>query len=222
MTRKITSRVNERIRGEAPKTTRSHGAERRHELVSAAYDLIATKGFEGLRVRDVAERCNVNIATLHYYFPSKEALVQAVVDYLIGQFRVEAETIENEGTALQRLQREMAIVGERLKKTPEIYVVLMELQLRSIRDPVVQKLLKETSRWQDHIQSLLREGVQQGVFRSDLDAAESCSLLMALIKGLVIQEISGFDKFDFARVGAHLEALLGNSQATSINKEKRK
>jgi len=41
------------------------GSERRHSLVLAAYQLIAEKGFEGLRIRDVAAREGVNNATEH-------------------------------------------------------------------------------------------------------------------------------------------------------------
>src|SRR6266567_243915 len=61
----------------------THGDERRRSLVLAAYDLIAEKGFEELRTRDVAMRTGVNIATLHYYFASKEDLIEGVVDYLL-------------------------------------------------------------------------------------------------------------------------------------------
>ena len=45
----------------------------------AAYKRLAEAGFEGLRTRDVAADAGVNIATLHYYFPSKEALIRGVV-----------------------------------------------------------------------------------------------------------------------------------------------
>ena len=49
---------------------------RRHDLVQAAFRGIAERGFEGLRTRDVAADAGVNIATLHYYFPTKEALIR--------------------------------------------------------------------------------------------------------------------------------------------------
>src|SRR5437588_12519078 len=68
----------------------THGDERRRSLVLAAYDLIAEKGFEDLRTRDVAMRAGVNIATLHYYFTSKEELIDGVVDYLLDLFSSQA------------------------------------------------------------------------------------------------------------------------------------
>src|SRR5688572_13008474 len=58
------------------------GDDRRLALVAAAYQIVAEVGFEGLRTRDVAARAGVNISTLHYYFATKEMLIQGVVEYL--------------------------------------------------------------------------------------------------------------------------------------------
>src|SRR5438093_979968 len=61
--------------------------ERQEELVAAAYGLVATRGFEGLRTRDVAGAVGLNVATLHYYYPTKEALIRGVVGHAMGRFR---------------------------------------------------------------------------------------------------------------------------------------
>ena len=66
-----------------------HGAAQREALVQAAFNLIAERGFEGLRTRDVAARAGVNIATLHYYFATKEDLIRSVVDMLAEKFRTQ-------------------------------------------------------------------------------------------------------------------------------------
>ena len=60
---------------------------RKDALVAAAYKILATRGFEGLRTREVAAAVGVNIATLHYYFPHKEDLIRGVVGYAMGRFR---------------------------------------------------------------------------------------------------------------------------------------
>src|SRR5919201_2689861 len=68
-------------RGAAPRE------DRRRALVLAAFNQIAERGFEGLRTRAVATEAGVNIATLHYYFPTKEALIRGVVAYVMERFR---------------------------------------------------------------------------------------------------------------------------------------
>src|SRR5215475_10846989 len=60
--------------------------ERRVELIEAAYALIAEKGLEGLRTRDIAARAGVNISTLHYYFGTKEELLVAVIEHVRDTF----------------------------------------------------------------------------------------------------------------------------------------
>src|ERR1700726_1447566 len=62
-----------------------HG-RRRADLLQAAFDVVAEAGFEGLRTRAVAARAGVNIATLHYYFPSKQDLIEGVAQLLSANF----------------------------------------------------------------------------------------------------------------------------------------
>src|SRR5437773_6954831 len=71
----------------APTTRTAEGLDRKTALVQAAYRAIAAEGFEGLRTRDVADEAGVNVATLHYYFPTKEQLIRGVVEYTMGRFR---------------------------------------------------------------------------------------------------------------------------------------
>src|SRR5262245_3422732 len=65
---------------------RRQSKDRRKELTQIAYNHIAKKGFEGLRVREVAAEAGINNATLHYYFPTKEDLIKGVVDHMIQGF----------------------------------------------------------------------------------------------------------------------------------------
>ncbi|WP_445189237.1 TetR/AcrR family transcriptional regulator [Pseudonocardia sp. Cha107L01] len=65
----------------------------------AAFDLIAQKGLEGLRLRDVAAVVGLDHSTLHHYFPTKEDLIVEVVGYATGQL---ATTMPPEGTPPSR------------------------------------------------------------------------------------------------------------------------
>ena len=61
--------------------------DRRAAIASAARALIVEKGVEGLRTRDIAERVGINVATLHYHVPTKEALIELVAESLQLFFR---------------------------------------------------------------------------------------------------------------------------------------
>src|SRR5438132_13994661 len=88
--------------------------ERQEALVQAAYELLAERGFEGLRTRDIAAKVGVNIATLHYYYPTKEKLIRGVVGYAMGRFRT---TLQPAGSPGEQVRAHFA--GLRRLARPE-------------------------------------------------------------------------------------------------------
>jgi TetR/AcrR family transcriptional regulator, regulator of cefoperazone and chloramphenicol sensitivity len=165
---------------------RPGGDERRDSLVRAAFACLAADGFEGLRTRSVADRAGVNIATLHYYFPTKEALIGGVADYIASQFiTLHAPPVASSGkAALDRLHQEFADAHFYSSERPELGAVLYELQLRGRRDPAIRKIIEPLfGHWQYGIERFLAEGIADGVFRSDLDAAGGAALFVAAMTG---------------------------------------
>ena len=54
-------------------------ADTRGEILEAAWDLFAKKGFEDVSVRDVTNAAGVNLASVSYHFGGKDGLIQEVV-----------------------------------------------------------------------------------------------------------------------------------------------
>src|SRR5438477_12242730 len=105
---------------------RSARENRRQDLVRAAFNQIAQRGFEGLRTREVAAEVGVNIATLHYYFPSKEALIRGVVEHAMERFR---STLAPHGSPADQLRNHLRAVRKLLQAEPELGTVMGELAL---------------------------------------------------------------------------------------------
>src|SRR3979490_596147 len=127
---------------------------RRQELGVAAFNLIAEHGFEGLRTRDVAAEVGVNIATLHYYFPTKESLIRGVLEYAMGRFR---STLTPHGSPDDQLRNHLRAVRKLLAATPELASVMGELALRSARDKSIAALMAEMyEAWHATLRALLR------------------------------------------------------------------
>lgn len=158
------------------------------QVVRAAYDLIAEKGFEGLRTRDVADRVGINIATLHYYFPTKEALIQGVVQHLMQELKTSRVPAGEAQGALDLLRSEFDDIKIRLREAPEQLVVLTELSVRAWRDPEIAQILKYLDRgWHSHLVSIIKAGIEEGAFRSDLDFEATASALMSQLRGIGYQ-----------------------------------
>ncbi|HZD50703.1 MAG TPA: TetR/AcrR family transcriptional regulator [Silvibacterium sp.] len=160
--------------------------DRRKSLLQAAFDVIASSGFEGLRTRAVAERAGVNIATLHYYFPSKQALIEGLAQFLSGIFAtLHAPSRPSTGRPfLDHLRQEFTDAQFYHERHPELGVVLRELTLRANRDAAVRAAMNTmVLSWRAWIETIVRGGIAEGTFRQDLDPQETIPTLMAVLAG---------------------------------------
>lgn len=192
-------------------TPKTQGEERRQVLVEAAYHLIAEKGFEQLRTRDIAAHVGVNIATLHYYFARKEDLIRGVVEYLLKQFMTAymPDSSFAMGTPLEQIRGEIAEMGYLLQGKPEMFIVMNELTLRSLRDSTIQAHLKWLDEgWHGYIEQILRRGKEQRLFRADLDPASAATWLILLIKGTTFHAMTNPGTIDFDQLQAGVERWL--------------
>ena len=112
-------------------TQRMRQRDRKSELVEIAYRLIAQNGLEGFRIRQVAAGAGIDNGTLHYHFPSKEALILGVIDYLMEDLKNNRAVGKHaEPTALDELRLEFEDIHWRLHRTPEQFIVLSDLAVR--------------------------------------------------------------------------------------------
>lgn len=162
--------------------------DRRAELVRATYELIAEKGLEELRTRDIAARVGINIATLHYYFDTKEALVAAVVDYLLEKFRTIKAPLVEDPTALEELRHLFATQTHRRRVEPRLDVVMQEMMLRGRRDERVRARLEVMMLlWNGHVEAIIERGVRTGELSRELDPKVAAGVVTSCMIGSNLQ-----------------------------------
>ncbi len=189
-----------------PKAT-PEAEPRREALVLAAYRRLAEAGFEGLRTRDVAAEVGVNIATLHYYFPSKEALIRGVVGHAMGRFRTAFAPGSRPG---EQLAAQFQGIRRLAKDEPELFMVMGELALRSGRDPAIAGIVKETIQaWHDTLVTLVRHAQKEGFVDKRLDPETIASLVIATLNGLFMVPVANTASNRVDKALAQLERFLG-------------
>jgi AcrR family transcriptional regulator len=188
--------------------------KRREELVLAAFELIAENGFEGLRTRDVAAKVGVNIATLHYYFPTKESLIRGVLDRAMMRFR---STLTPHGSPADQLRNHLRAVRKLLAEEPELKAVMGELALRSARDASIAGIMTELyEAWHATTRGLLRRAVKEGGLRPELDSDGVAALIVATLTAITLPTLSRAPRTDQAL--RQLERWLGvNASRSSSN-----
>jgi AcrR family transcriptional regulator len=187
------------------RTSRSTRADRQSALVLAAFNQIADRGFEGLRTREVAAEVGLNIATLHYYFPTKEALIRGVVAHAIQRFR---STLTPHGSPTDQLRNHLRAVRKLLRDEPAVGAVMGELALRSARDASLARIMRETNdAWHRTLRGLLRRAAREGQLAPGLDQDEVAALIVATLTSMTLPTVASADRMDQAF--RQLERLLG-------------
>ncbi len=156
------------------------GDDRRTAIAAATRTLIAEHGFEGLRMREIAERIGINIATLHYHVPSKAALVELLAQSLRDEFM--AQHAANPRDALsprQLLALEIDEFEQTVLTNPGLHIVYRELMNRAARDETVRTIISPLSQfWHNQITRILEAGRADGSFRADLDPQAGASIVI--------------------------------------------
>jgi AcrR family transcriptional regulator len=157
--------------------------DRRHALILAAYQSIAEKGFEGLRTREVAAAVGIHNATLHHYFPTKEALIQGVVDYAVQ--RLIQATISSHGSAREQLASFLEGFARQMEEEPTLFLVLAEFALRARRNaPLDQVLQANLTGQKTFLIQTLQAGMREGTWDQHLDAEATAMAISCFLQGV--------------------------------------
>jgi AcrR family transcriptional regulator len=195
------------IDGSSGETAAGGKPDRRIELAAAAYRRIARDGFEGLRTREVAADVGINIATLHYYFPTKEALIRGVIGQAMQRF---AATMPVDGTPVDQLQAHLRALVRLLKDDHELWAVMCELVVRAPRDPDLGRIFRETDAfWHRKLRDLIARCVAEGTLQPHVDADDLASLIIVATKGLSMPTTAGSQPQLVDQVFRQFERLLG-------------
>jgi AcrR family transcriptional regulator len=159
--------------------------DRKEQIVSAAIDRLFAVGFEGFRVGDVAKDVGINNATLIHHYPSKVALIKAVVERFTQRFEAVADATNTDGAPRARLARHMRSSMELMRTAPEMFVVLNEIMIRARRDAQIAQLVSVPLRaWRQHIVSLMLAPIDDGNAAARSEAEEIATGCMAQLLGL--------------------------------------
>ena len=169
----------------------------RERLLQAAYSMVAEKGLEGLRTRDVVAEAGVNISTLHYYFGTKDDLVLAVVDYAREQFSRGATD-----DAVPSLRAHLRAAWVNFERDPRLPRVLQELAQRAQRDPVVRKAFRGLFR---HWNAMVEEAaLGKRNARSTAHSRATANIVTSFVMGALTQLSVDGRAFDFEATAAVL------------------
>jgi TetR/AcrR family transcriptional regulator, cholesterol catabolism regulator len=139
---------------------------RRGEIVQAATDLFREKGVAGVSIDDIARAAGVDRSAVYYYFGNKEELFrEIVIDSLIDVMELADHIDESPEPPEQKLELLIRrLMTSYAHRYPQMSVYLRE-DVQTLPELNLPKL---QVRFEQAVTSIIREGVDEGIFRSDI------------------------------------------------------
>ena len=157
---------------------------RREALIDEATRLIAERGMEGFRLREVAEGAGIDHSTLHHYFPRKSDLVAAVRASVTGRLEQTMRAGAAGREPVRALRDHLDGLVTAMRDDPRLFLVLAELELHGRRNPAVGRQLEEDERgWRTALEGLLARTARDGRLREGADPRVTAELVVAAVKG---------------------------------------
>jgi len=162
--------------------------QRKKEILDAAERLFFSRGYEEVSMDEIARGVELNKATLYLYFKNKEALFAAVVLRGIGILEQKyRECMETRVTGIAKV----ALLGEayyRFSQEHPDYLRLIKFygtERFSKENPCTAEIGKGYGTCRLILQDAVREGIDDGTIRADLDPWLVSMYLMISFMGIL-------------------------------------
>ncbi len=168
--------------------------ERRAVTVEAVIELAAKQNPSEITTAAIAKHMNLTQGALFRHFPSKEALWQAVMDWvserLFDRLDKAAQTSASPLEALETMF--MAHIYFVADHPGGLRILFGELQ-RAVDTPAKQTARKLLSQYGEQLRSIIEQGKSLGELAPDVDTTAAVTLFIGMIQGLVMQSLMAGD-----------------------------
>lgn len=198
-------------------------SEKQLQIMETAENLFAEKGFNGTSVRDIAEKAQVNLAMVSYYFGSKEKLLEALFDHRGESVKVKLETIIERAdlTAMQRVHLLIDNYIEKIMSQQCFHRILAREQVLNNAPATADLILQMKKRNLELIGRLIQDGQKKGEFRKNIDIPLMMTTMIGTAHSLIttkhyyrelnkLQDLSEdeFEKLLRKKLSNHLKFLF--------------
>lgn len=181
---------------------------RKQQVMTATEELITQRGFDTVRLRDIARLAGVSVGLIQHYFDTREALL-----------------LETMSQSSWRRAAEWAALGQQVTDPAERLTVMLAGSIVDRQRCIAwmnmssaatrhQDLIPLISRiydaWSDALRNTLLEGTRIKQFVPTRPIDQILDTIMALMDGLMVSAGLGINNFSPSRAGMLLEDAAGD------------
>ena len=158
---------------------RPEGRQMRESILAAAVQLFAELGYHAAPLRDIASIAGIQAASIYYHYANKQALLVEIMDTHMQRLNANLQRILHEQHDPQ--QRLYAAIANhiRLHTSYKAEFFIIDTEIRALEGENRAYILSLRDQYEVLLQEILRDGMEQGVFRqSDVKIASYAIIAM--------------------------------------------
>jgi AcrR family transcriptional regulator len=177
-----------------PRVSAAHLTARRDQILDAATERFAENGFQATGMAEVIEASGLSAGAVYRYFKSKDELIAAIVDRVLGQAAARFERLLAEGHTPEPAEAVAAaveMVSEIADRGPvDMTRVAVQAWAEALRNPAVAAVASNAyATMRGYFVEVARREQQHGRVAADADPARVGAALFSLVLGFLLQRL---------------------------------
>ena len=139
--------------------------KRKQEILTIAARIFRQKGYNATSMNDLANECGLFKGSLYHYFKNKEQILQEVIQSYFEYLLLYLEPINSSKLMpTEKLRMSLEIQMRAIEANRDAVSVALREDL-AVENPYRETYIAQRNRLEDHLASILEEGIEKGMFR---------------------------------------------------------
>jgi len=169
----------------------------RTRIVKDARKIFIRNGFKTTTMDQIAHATGMGKSSLYYYFPGKEEIFRAVVEFEAEELKIMlGKTLDKADSPTEKLQSYMYFRLHHVRTLGNFYAALKEEQLSGMK--FIMDIRTRFDREElDVVRGILEEGMEKGIFQlrsSEIGAIAISTMMKGLEQPLLLSEAHKSDR----------------------------
>ncbi len=195
----------------SPKVTEKYRQSVRDKILRSAENLFSHKGYHETSMDDIVRESGLSKGAIYGYFESKQDLFLALSERRVASIM---DTIQSgfspNDSALKKLEKAGEFHFNYIEQSIEICRMSLECWVEAPRIASLQKRLDNRyEKAHRFIAEIIKEGIQKGEFRKDIDPDAVSSFLLATIDGLLLHRATTNQNINWQKIKNIILTILG-------------
>jgi AcrR family transcriptional regulator len=168
----------------------SAGSDTREEIMHATYLALCEHGYANLSMQDIADELDKSRSLLHYHYDTREELLLAFIDHLVGWIGDELEETDTEdprARLIEYVDRFAIEPGEQRRE--RFATALFELRLQAVHNERFREKLAE--HYCGNVEAaaeIIADGIEDGVFHP-VDPERTGEIIYTALEGARMNQV---------------------------------